>query len=363
MGMFMNEFGPDGPEGQVIEDLFGGGGGSKSVIAVAAVAVAAHSVGIRKYRYAGGVSGGTIVPSLIDVLSAPEALQVVIDTPFESLMTPLTNKARIIWAHIMRECYWKRHDTSGVISAHKVGQFVSRYNDGKWPKNFWTPAVVNRVPRVYTPHGVFEMQEDGSYKELPCKLPPIELIIEGSCAVPGFIQAPLVEGELLQDGALTPYGRTPLTIAKQLLQSKPGALLACDVGEDPPDNRMLVRFIRWLFCGSCCDPLPEPPLDSEGVVLVQPRFKKIKALEFSYTADQKMGAVLETISETIRKFEQSGRFAPEVLAKPLQLAAQCDALNSLTTLKEGELAIEAQHLLYDFGLYPLKPGSKSKLIL
>jgi len=371
--MIFNEINPSQEfAGKVlIRHAFGGGGGSKAVLATAGMLVAAKACGITEWDTMGAISGSIPVFYMVAAGRDPsEALAEVIRVPFESKIKSLVSKPRLLYADMMRPCAWRRRETSGVLSAEELGKYITSIS-AEWPDKIYTVVTAvdksgEHAPLVVARHGVWQMMPDGTYLKVAEEPPPPGLVVEAAVAVPGMIRAKkvriarktaadgiTVKEELLLDGALNQFGRTPIAIAKHLLGAKPGSILACDVGADPPHTGWkgwVYPLVQRLLCGSCCDPLPEEKIDSEGVVLVQPRFDKIKALEFEYSLDQKWEAVTHSITGTVLQMAASGQFSEKQLSKAKSVLKAFEELLS-RPLKEGELAYFASQILKEHGLY------------
>jgi predicted acylesterase/phospholipase RssA len=333
-------------------NLICGGGGSRAVLGSSGMLLACEIAGIKSWRTAGGVSGGSI-PSLMAAAGVPPAriLHEVIQTDFSSMLTPKTNMLGLWWAFFLKECAWKRRSTKAVLGSDKIGLFVEQFVT-VWPEGYWTLAVTGDTTLLFTSKGVFELHPDGRQTQICDKPAPVGLAIRASCAVPGIIEAIPFNGEYLLDGGLA--DRCPVGVAKKVMGAEKGTIVACDVGEDSIEaerrEHIFFRTLRKLVCGPCCDPEPFQPADNDGVVLVRPPLDGVEALEFTYTADEKWQAVMSGFKDAVSEMRKAGVLTGDRLEQALGILTSFETIRS-SQRKLGDLASQTADLLAKHGLY------------
>ncbi|HEY9868266.1 MAG TPA: hypothetical protein V6D08_03805, partial [Candidatus Obscuribacterales bacterium] len=120
--------------------------------------------------------------------------------------------------------------------------------------------------------------------------------------------------------------------------------------EDARREPFLVRLLRSVVCGPCCDPDDDRPVDTDGVILVRPDVTGVQSLEFKLSRDQKWQALMTGFSAAVGAIGASGLVAPEKLAEARAIVGEFDAINKASH-KPGELAGKVEALLASRGLY------------
>jgi predicted acylesterase/phospholipase RssA len=334
-------------------DLILGAGGSRAVLACTGFLMASQLAGRTRWRTISGVSGGSI-PALMLAAGVPikEIVHNVIEVDFVSQLTPRVSLVKVWWAFFVKNCLWKRRHGRGVLDSEKLGKFVEKFAP-TWPANYWTVAVSGSRSFLFTADGVYELKPKGQLVMISDRPAPVGLAIRATCAVPGIIDGVDFDGELLLDGALTGEP-CPTRIAKQYVNAKPGAIVACDVGEEDATaasrEHIFWRVLRQLVCGDCCEPVPFEPTDSEGVLLVQPPAAAIQTLDLKLSDDQKWQVIMSGFTSTVARFSE----------RSLISGAKLDLVNEVVSSyaqierepkRPGELAARTQELVARFGLY------------
>lgn len=335
-------------------DLVCGAGGSRAILGTSGAILAFHALGFNRWRTAGGASGGSIPSVMLAAgISPVEIVHQVIEIDFNSMLTPRVGMLRILWAFFVKECAWKRRPCRGVLSSEKLGEFIDK-RVGAWPKGYWTVAVAGGTPFLFTHDGVIAYHSDGSRDEISTEPAPVGLAIRASCAVPGIIDGVTYRDICLLDGGLTAEGRCPVGVVKRQLGGRHGRIVAVDVGEGATEDArrepFLVRLLRRIACGPCCDPDSDRPVDTDGVILVRPDVIGVQSLEFKLSRDQKWQALMTGFSAAVGAMGASELVAPEKLAYASAIAAEFGAINQASH-KPGELAGKAEALLASCGLY------------
>jgi hypothetical protein len=277
----------------------------------------------------------------------------VIEIDFNSMLTPRVGMLRILWAFFLKECAWRRRPCRGVLSSEKVGEFIDK-RVPTWPKGYWTVAVAGQTPFLFRSEGVFAYHPDGSRDEISTEPAPVGLAVRASCAVPGIIDGVTYRDICLLDGGLAAEGRCPVGVVKRQLGGRHGHIVAVDVGEGATEDArrqpFLIRLLRRIVCGPCCDPDDDKPVDTDGVILVRPDVTGVQSLEFKLSRDQKWQALMTGFSAAVAAIGAAGLAAPEKLADARALLAEFDAINRGSN-KPGELAAKVEALLASRGLY------------
>ncbi len=330
-------------------DLILGAGGSRAILASTGVILAGHHAGISSWRTICGVSGGSVpAVMLAGGVEPTQIVRNVIEIDFLSQLTPLVSKPRIFWAFFVKECLWRKRRGRGVLGSENLGRYVEQHVP-TWPKNFWTVAVAGKRSLLFTAEGVFEMLADGGLRQLSDKPAPVGLAIRATCAVPGIIDGVDYQGQLLLDGALS-VGRCPTVLAKRYLNAQPGALVACDVGEEAVADNLFFRVMRRILCGKCCDPAPMIPTDTQGVVMVEPPPANIATLELKLSADQKWQVIMSGFTAAVDRLACAGLLAGDKLAAARSVVESYREIER-TAKQPGELASRTQALMTAHNLY------------
>lgn len=334
-------------------DLVLGAGGSRAILASTGVVLACHQAGLDRWRTISGASGGSIpAVMLAGGMHPTEIVRNVIDIDFVSQLTPRVSMVRVWWAFFKKNCLWKRRANRGVLSSEKLGGFIEKHVPC-WPDNFWTVAVAGKRSLLFCAEGVYEMLPDGGLNLIAKEPAPLGLAIRATCAVPGIIDGVKYNGEFLLDGALS-VGRCPTLLAKRHLNAQPGGIVACDVGEEDasPGNRehWFWRALRWVVCGSCCDPEPALPTEAAGVVLVEPPPAKIQTLDLRLSPDQKWEVIMSGFVAAVKELAKHGLLTGQRLTDAERIVVEYQLIQS-SIVSTGELAARTQALMSGARLY------------
>lgn len=334
-------------------NLVCGAGGSRAILGVTGALVASHALKFEDWRTIGGVSGGSI-PSLMLAAgySPQEIARLVIEIDFNSKLTPKTHLLGLWWAFFLKECAWKRRTNEGVLTSEKLGSFVDELVP-TWPEKYWTVAVAGDRQLLFNSKGVFEYKSGQPQKQISDRPAPVGLAIRATCAVPGVISAISYNGLHLLDGALADEGRCPVGVVKEQLGGAHGSIVAIDVGEGTQEalsrEHWFFKALRRLVCGPCCDPDPNDPVDSDGVLVITPDASAVQSLEFKLSPDQKWQALMSGFIATVNSLAATGWIDPQFVAQGRSIVETFHNIERTST-QPGQLAAGIQALFTKKGL-------------
>lgn len=343
-----------------------GSGGSRAILASAGAILACHLAGIKKWKSVGGISGGSIPTAMLQGgLSVLQLLHRAIEIDFASLLTRHARLWQIILAYFMKSRYEKTRPKRGVMSSEKMGRYMEQQarmaaglsdtEELPWPKSYWTMAVAGTSNIVFTETGVWEVTKCGTVRQISDKPAPLGLAIQGSCAVPGIIDAVPYAGTYLFDGALGPEGRCPVSVAVQFFGANRSDIVACDVGEESGNSKHNDRIMRlWkILCGEDCVPQTSEGVSADGgLVVITPTVTNFRSLQFTLTRDQKWQAVMAGFMGAVPALENAGLLAGEDLTLAKGLVSEFQSIQALCEdADENCLADMTERMLARIGMY------------
>lgn len=231
--------------GSYFQHLVAGSGGSRTILASTGVILAISLTDLRNLKTIGGVSGGAISSLLLAAGYQPSFIaREAIELDYSSLLTPEGSKRRILTALLLKNYFsWKR-PPRGALNTESLGQYVESLVPD-WPDRYWTAAADADSLLVFTRDGTYRLRRGFSSEKVSDRPPSIGVAIRATCAVPGLITPPILDGRPLYDGMLSHYGRCPVRLPSELIKADPRAVLAVDSGEEPG----LLNRLSYLFWG------------------------------------------------------------------------------------------------------------------
>lgn len=339
-------------------------GGSRAILAGAGAILACAHAGISNWKSIGGISGGSLPAIMLaSGMDAKTTVSTALDVDFASLLTKRGSMAKIMLAYMLQSHYEKTLPRYGVLSSEKVGTFVESIVS-HWPVRYWTMANNPESQFVFTASGVHHLKP-GLYRLLNTEPGPLGVVVRGTCAVPGIIDAVPIEISeevyWLHDGAISPEGRTPVSVPEKFFGALAHELIVVDVGDSKQKGSQsrkakTSRFFRRL-CGRLCLPTPSAqPLDTDkGYILIEPEAMKFGSLKFTLTRDEKWMAVMSGFNSAVKVLAEKGFLCGEALAVAEQVVADYRKVEALTwgskSHPEGSLTSMTEEILSKAGIW------------
>lgn len=263
-----------------------GSGGSKAILGGAGALLAFEIGGAHEWASVGSCSGGTL-PAVYMASRKPtgEFLRMVVDLDFRTL---LKAKTGFLWRLLAILFKYKNEivrPERGVYSAAPMAKFVGDLI-GDWPENFWLVSSGRK--------GTYIISRDTIRFEdrvLPREL-TLGQAINASCAVPGFIDGVRFRGDILHDGALSPFGECPAAVPVLHFGAVPSQVVAFDIEPEPIKNSGWLRLAWKTACMGQCAPFEAIHVDPrQGYVLIRPNITGFHGLQFDLSRDLKWQAI------------------------------------------------------------------------
>jgi predicted acylesterase/phospholipase RssA len=352
------------PTTQTIKHVVLSSGGSRAILGGAGAIAAIEQAGIKDLVTVGGISGGSI-PAVLYAggYSAVETLRLALDIDFSSKLTRHGSIIQILFAYFMQGRFEKTRPRKGVLSSEKLGDYILEMvpkrganadPDLKWPKGYWTMAIVGDKKIFFTEKGVFELDPDGKMTVLQDTPGPLDIAVRATCAVPGIISAVPWKGRFLFDGALSPEGRCPVNMPKRYFGAKDDEIVAFDVGDDGNKTSSFVLKAWSILCGNECVPdFQEVELTNEhGMVVIEPVMTQFRSLKFTLSRDEKWQAVMAGYIESVKQLANHGLLRGDKLAEAQKVVETYETIDSVCKYaEEGVLSRLTEELLSKYGLF------------
>lgn len=318
-----------------------GAGGSKAILASTGAIAAFELCGWNQWKTIGGVSGGSIPAALYaNDTRAKEIVWLALNTDFSKLLEPRVGPLRRLFAILRKYRYEITLPEKGVYSAEALQRFMD-ISVPHWPEQFWTVCTDRQGNQVvFTSEGAFrylpEVKQGAALTEEP---PCLGLAVSTSCAIPGIIDAGIINGEPLFDGAMGHEGQCPILPPQRHFGAEPAKIIGLDVGEEDVKKNPFVFLLMRLTCWvSSCGPInaPHPSEEEDGIILMEPRVKGFHGLKFLLDDLDKWNAIIAGYSNALETLERHGlisRSDPEV-KKAYQLL---DALDEVPVGEESRV--------------------------
>lgn len=332
----------------------GGAGGSRAILAnIGQFAAYINYAGITEFNTIGGVSGGSIPtaiyaglcerPEFADrKLITPLLLRLGIELDFSSLVPRHATPIMTVLAFLLKDRFEYTRPKKGVLSSEGLGLFIDQWmankpgaayvdpDESRWPKNYWTMAVVARTQILFAPDGVWQYLRNGQRRLLSEKLPPVGLAVRASCAVPGIIDAAPYNGRHLFDGALSWDGVCPVGVVMRHFKVPSQNIIACDVGDEQNALAPVGRLLWSLLCGGhCVDHAGPKTVIPDGVIMMRPNIWSVRSLQFNLNREMKWQAVMSGFQEAVIELRRNGLLTGDRLYEALAVCADINKLKAL----------------------------------
>jgi predicted acylesterase/phospholipase RssA len=320
----------------------GGAGGSRAILAnIGQLAAYINFADITEFNTIGGVSGGSIPTAIYAGLCedpryadrkkiTPELLRMGIELDFSALVPRHATPLMTVFAFLLRDRFEYTRPKKGVLSSEGLGEFVDN-RVSKWPKNYWTMAVMARTQILFTAEGVWQYLRNGQKRLLSDEPAPLGLAVRASCAVPGIIDAAPWRGRHLFDGALSWDGQCPVGTVIKHYGVAAQDILACDVGDETNNVFAPLGRLLWsLLCGGhCVDHAGAKTVIPDGVLMMKPNIWSVRSLQFNLQEEHKWQAVLSGFQETVIELRRAGLLAGDKLYEALAVCADIKKLKAM----------------------------------
>jgi len=293
--------------------------------------MACKIAGVSEWQTMGGISGGSIpAVALAAGIDPRDIMQLTVDVDFSSLVPRHATPISTVIAFILKDRFEYTRPKKGVLSSDNLGRFIDSLVP-KWPKNFWTMAVVAKTQVLFTEHGVYQYLSNGQRRVLSNEPAPVGIAIRATCAVPGIIDAVPYLGRHLVDGALSKDGQCPVGIPERYFGAAAKDIIACDVGDEQSRFAPLFRWFWSLLCGGhCVDHTGPMSAISKDVMLIKPKAESVRSLQFKLTTEAKWQAVHSGFQEATVHLSRHGLLTGDKLMHALELCADIDKLKALS---------------------------------
>ncbi|MBC7998563.1 MAG: patatin-like phospholipase family protein [Leptolyngbya sp.] len=284
-----------------------GQGGTRAIVTGMGATLALKAAGLKGWSSIGGISGGSIPAILMaDNTNPLMALEKMLALDFSQLFLPTSKgvldplasfAASLEGERTPAHKFVARMLRKGMMHTDRLGELIESQVK-VWPENFWTMAMSENSHVMFTSSGVFEYGFDGSYTVLSTEPAPIALAIRATCAVPGLLEAVEYRGRYLFDGALSPFGGTPVAWVRKHFLADEGMVVSCvSSGKDSRKNNFLINLSRRLLCHKA----NRVAIDTSGVadICITPNVPELHALRFKMTEGQKQLGLLAGFNATV----------------------------------------------------------------
>ena len=300
-------------------NLLIGTGGSRSILFGTGVLLALAQCNFRRFRSIGGVSGGSMPASII--ANQPDVtalLDTVLDTDFNKLVKRRVSLVRFLTRVLAEPKAIDPPPLEGALDASGFGAF---FDDliRQWPDTFWTMALSHQKQVVFTGHGVYEEQEDGSLRLTSNTAVGVGTAIRATCAVPLLLDPVVWKNDqgvehLLIDGGLGPEGRCPISVPGKLHSLSSSYLVVVNVGQDKSSLHQLIDRVFGTVCDDR-ESLREdvPVADGPRRIVVTPTSPLYGSFKFKMTQREKWEMILSGYMAAVEAFDRHGLFCEEAL--------------------------------------------------
>lgn len=296
-----------------------GAGGTRAILAPCG-SILGFKLAEIDWESIGAASGGANVGILLaSGYSATQLIQFALQVNFDGKVIRKGGAAESLWAVLMKHYYERPQNRqgTGILDMKAVEEYIDTLVP-TWPEKFWTVAVVdNDDIVVFKKDGIFEYK-NGKVIKLASDPGKPGFAVHASCAIPGLVIPPALNGRALYDGAFSKYGVCPVGISTEIFGHKPSTVAGVCVGEDSfPGVRGAVHNLWKEFWGVPQDNSWGP--HSQGVVGIHPRITHIHSLSFKLSSDEKWLAILEGFNATVNSLAKHGILTGDKLAKAKEL--------------------------------------------
>lgn len=330
-----------------------GSGGSRAILAGVGFYLLLRQSGIRSWKSIGGVSGGSIIAALIASGITPSKLvSEALKLNFSSLVTKHGSRFSILRAFLAGPSGLSKRPRKGVFSARKIGEYIKSFHHDTWPESYWTMAVDGSHRIIFTENGVLEMKVSGKTQTIHSAPVDISDAICGSCAIPGFLDAAVVnlnDRELvLFDGGLGSEGRCPTSPPAIIHGADRGIVIALSVGDDTgPTLARLRQAWRRIYRVSRIASVNRQTSD---VVLVDAHVTHIYSLQFDLTDKQKWQAIMIGYESAFHALSQAGLVTPVAQSSIEKVLHEFKQIE-MTSTKPEDFAKRLEQLFFSCGVF------------
>ena len=301
-----------------------GAGGSKAILASTGAIAAFELSGFTNWKTIGGISGGSVPASLYaNKTKAKEIVYTALHSDFSTFMAPRVGMIRRIWALLRKYRYEITLPERGIYSPEPLMRFIN-ISVPDWPEQFWTLCTDRQFNQVV-------LTADGAFRYVP-EINTGERMLDKplctgdavttSCAIPGIIDAGIINDEPMFDGAMSHEGQCAILPPQRHFGAEPGKIIALDVGEEDVKKNPLVKFLMRLTCTiSTCGPMeaPHPSEEEHGIILIEPRVSQFHGLKFLLDDLDKWAAIVAGFNSAIETLERHGLVSRESSARAFEL--------------------------------------------
>ena len=277
-----------------------GSGGPKASLMVAGWIAALKAAGqARNYLTIGGVSGGAIPALLIaSGMSEADIVKHCLDCNFAALL-PKHQSVKQVLRELVRAEYRKDVVHHGLRDSTPLGEAIEKLVP-TWPETFWTLAVCGDNEILFTHEGVFELGIDGSRHIIHHGPAPLGLAIRATCTIPLMISPLEFKGRVLQDGALSRFGKCPTGVPKHYFGAADEDIIACVPAETEPRKDGLLYRLGKHLAGN------HQALVRTAAMVIEPRVASFNGLQFNLGRAFKEEAVLAGFIATVHGLHLAG---------------------------------------------------------
>ena len=277
-----------------------GSGGPKASLMVAGWIAALKAAGqARNYLTIGGVSGGAIPAVLFaSGMSESDIVKHCLDCNFGSLL-PRHQSIKQVLRELVRAEYRKDVLHHGLRDSTPLGEAIERLVP-VWPENFWTMAICGDTEILFTATGVYELSADGSCHIIHDGPAPLGLAIRATCTIPLMISPVQFKGRLLQDGALSKFGKCPTGVPKHYFGAEDKDIIACVPAETAPRKDGFLYRLGKHLAGN------HQALVRTAAIVIEPRVASFNGLQFNLGRGLKEEAVLAGFIATVHGLHVAG---------------------------------------------------------
>lgn len=349
------------PEGY---HIVAGAGGCRAMLATLGMLMALRWFGIRKYKSAGGISGGSIpLAFLCAGFSIREIVDMAISLEFESLLDQGDKITQVLIDHYGYSAsrLGGNLPAKGKFRLDRFEKWLQEKLGGKWPDHipYWAMATDKSGAQVLlSVQGAFRRQAEGEkFAQIMSTSPSPGRAICGSCVVPGVfvpVELTLDSGatEKLYDGALSWESTCPISLVEEFFAAPPGEIIALDVGPELNTyDRIYNSFWRVICGGRCVPPMGRKSGHADKILLVEPAVTGVRSFEFGAHKDKKWLAIMEGFAATVDALNKGYRLSEEQYLRGRDIVTAFSTLCvSLRKKPDGELSRQIEALLAESGV-------------
>lgn len=316
--------------------LIAGSGGCRAMLATIGMLLALFWFGIRKFKSAGGISGGSIPMAFLGAgFSVKQIAKLAVELDFQTLLDYGEKITWVLIDHYSGSRHQGNPPGKGSFRMDRFEQWLHEKLGGSWPDKleYWTMATdIKGAQILLSSTGAFRKEEGGQFVRISSQTPPLGRSICATCTVPGVffpIDLTLENGEAVKlwDGALSWESMRPATLVEEFYQATPGEIILCDVGVELNRLDRYANHIWKLICGGqCVPPRGKRSVNENKMLVIEPAILSIRTFEFAAHPDKKWMAIMEGFAATVDALNKGYRLTD---VQYLQGRALIDEFNHL----------------------------------